>query len=136
MFQHCLPRFKIFTTFITYLRLVVFAMLVAPVSVEVTLSHVFPAVLADHQLAPGLVVDCKVVFGQLSLGSASLATEVTRDVLLFLMDDSDVTAERVPGSEDLPAVGTEVGLAAGTGLVLVLGHRLALNLIPGQLKQG
>ena len=65
MCQHRLPRLKIFTTFLTYLGLVVLAVPVAPVSVEVTSPHSLPALLALHQLLPVLVMDGSVVLPKL-----------------------------------------------------------------------
>ena len=61
MSQHRFPRFKIFTTFGTYFGLIVLAVPVAPVSVEVTLLHLFPALSTLNQFVPILVMDCSVV---------------------------------------------------------------------------
>ena len=107
---------------------------VAPVSVEVRFPHRLPTVPTLDQIVPALIMLGLVVFGQLRLGGKVLITEMAGERFLSQMNHSDVRAQSVLGLQYLPAVRTEVSLAAGTVLVLPR-HlpRLPLDLILTQL---
>ena len=134
MFQHCFPRFKILPTLITDLRKCILAVPVAPVSVKARFPHLFPAVFTLDQLVPSVIMQGFVVFHQVSLSGEGLVTEMAGERFVFEMNHGNMRAQRVLGLQYLPAVRTEVSLAAGTVLVLPR-HlpRLPLDLILTQL---